>query len=174
MNFVSGGDQVGRIVQSRLTLDAGLAIGAMAHLDLGVVVPMTVSQTGESLVESGTLSGYVLGDPRVSARVKLYETEDNRLAMAATLGSWIPMGDGENFARYGGPGGKVSLNLDYRPLSRLTLAFSGGYHARPKGQVANATIDDELNATIAAHFHLRHYEFIAETSMGWVTLSRSQ
>lgn len=88
------------IIESRVDLDLALAMGFFEHLELGVVLPGTVSQTGDNLSildrEAGSSLQGGFGDIRIIPKLRFLTTGDQVTTLAVALPFSVPSGSGEN------------------------------------------------------------------------------
>ncbi len=135
----------GSVVSSRVGAHLLAGVGLFGRLELGLDVPLTVSQEGElDLIRPGdSLGGTGLGDLRAMAKARLLGNGGVRLALATTL--ILPTGDADNFS-----GGRTAAFEPKLVLAlhsgSLAVALNAGYRVRGKSQVANLIVDDEVSA----------------------------
>ncbi len=87
------------IIGSRVDLELGLAMGFFEHLELGVVVPGTVHQSGDNLAILDRQAGLSLqggfGDIRIIPKVRFFTTRDEVTTVALALPFSVPSGNRE-------------------------------------------------------------------------------
>lgn len=126
-----GDGQRNVILESQDTLNLTLAFTAFERLELGVAVPLVLSQqTGDAfaIVAPGVTApdGFALGDIRITPKVKIIG-----VGRMFALGIAAPMSvpSGGSFAGYGGFSVEPKLLLDFNPAYyfRLTLNVGGRF-----------------------------------------------
>jgi len=144
------GDQeteVTRIIDNQLKGEASLALGLFDFAELGVILPVTIYQTGEGagLVQGNQeVSSFSLSDMRLTPKVRLLDHERfNGLGLALAADVYFPTGDDQNYASDGVFRVAPRLALDYH-LDRFVVALQGGYAIRPTRQLHNYVSDDAL------------------------------
>ncbi len=128
------------VVGNRLQLNGVASVGLFNWLELGLSMPLVLSQSSDNLEALGTegpIKSSVPGDLRASAKVALWrrdKEEEGGFGAAATLGVAFPTGVQEAFSSDGELTLTPGLVLDYRFKGGLLLALNGGYWSRPVGE----------------------------------------
>jgi len=141
---------VSRLIQSQVTVSPWAAFGLFDIVDVGIVVPLVVSQSGGSLAffnrPADAVAGFTLGDMRIIPKVRLLDPEDAAgfgLALAAQI--YVPTGDSDTFNSYGSVRFAPTLALDWRDAhSGFAIAANIGYVFQPRTTAHNLVLDDNL------------------------------
>lgn len=128
------GDVVGRIVDHQIKAELMAALGLFDWLDIGLAVPFVLAQSGEGSSSFGidTISGFALGDIRITPKLRLLKNADFGgvgLAIAAPL--YIPSGDQDSFNGDGGFRAEPRVAFDYAS-DFLTIVANVGVAVRPE------------------------------------------
>ncbi len=140
---------VQKLVDDALRADFAASIGLFDMLSIGVVLPMTLSQSGDDLQLAGrageSVSGFALGDLRVELKGALLTPGDNDgLGLHISLPLYIPIGDKESFHTDEGFRLKPTLGLDYHHDSGFAVAVNAGFQIRPTQPSHNFISDDAI------------------------------
>ncbi len=145
---------VSKLVDHQLGADLSLALGLFDVASLGVVVPMTVSQSGADLTLTGrpnaTVSSFTLGDVRVLPKVQLLKPDnDGGLGLHISVPLWLPTGDADNFASDDAFRLRPTLGIDYHSGGGFVVAANVGYTIRPEQPIHDYVSDDQINWGVA-------------------------
>jgi outer membrane protein OmpA-like peptidoglycan-associated protein len=142
--FFEDGERTGDIVGSRLTLDTAIAYGVLEWLDLGVNLPLVLSQSGFTTDATAELSSFAIGDPSLAVKVRALDKQALGFGASLILSGTVPVGDGE--ALVGDPGfsgtGRLALEIPFG--HRFDLALNGGYRYREPATIRQVTLEHEL------------------------------
>jgi OOP family OmpA-OmpF porin len=133
-------ERVGAMVSSRVTAHVAGAWAVTRQLELGLQLPIVVSQRGEalSLMNAEGMSGAGMATPVLSARLGLLsEQQGQPLDLALELGAGLPVGTGSLLAREAGLRVAPRVMVGRR-FGWLRGAVDLGMHVRP----ARALSDD--------------------------------
>ena len=149
------GDALGgeSLVAGRLSAHLTAALGLWERAEIGLRLPVTLQQTGsfEGLGGSGAPKSTVLGDLALAGKVRLLGPGgfEPGLRLAATLALSLPTGSEEDFAGSGTFAVRPGLVAGVE-LGPVSTALGVGYLARGRSQLAGLTVDDEIDAGLAA------------------------
>ena len=151
------------LIASRVDLELGLAMGFFEHLELGVVLPGTVHQSGDELSVLGRQgdgslqSGF--GDIRIIPKVRFFTSRDEVTTVALALPFSVPSGNRENLL-----GDEF---LTFSPTAVLSfqtrtmdIAANVGVRLRRDQSFAfsvsqeSVTVGNEYFASLGVKFHL--------------------
>jgi len=141
---------VSRLVKSQFKVEPWVAFGLFDIVDIGVVIPLVVSQSGGSLAffnePQDAVAGFAMGDIRIVPKVRILDPDDAfgfGLAFAAQI--YLPTGDTATFNSYGSARFAPTLALDWRDAhSGFTIAANIGYTFQPRATAHNLVLDDSL------------------------------
>jgi OOP family OmpA-OmpF porin len=92
-------------------------VGLGEHASLGLVIPMTLYQTGSdnmpTTIASQPVAHTAVGDLALSAKVKIIDNHNGGFGMAALAGMTIPTGDRSSFAGEGAVTADIRVIVDY-------------------------------------------------------------
>jgi len=138
-----------RLVGTQLTVSPWASFGLFDFVDIGLVVPLVVAQSGGSLAffnSPDAIEGFTMGDVRVIPKVRILHPDDAfgfGLAFAAQI--YLPTGDTDTFNSYGSARFAPTLALDWRDASSgFTLAANIGYTFQPRTTAHNLVLDDSV------------------------------
>ncbi|MEE2786182.1 MAG: OmpA family protein, partial [Myxococcota bacterium] len=160
--LVDDDERTGDLLDNRLLVDASFAYGVLDWLDVGLVLPIAMGQTGLTSHSQEDVATFALGDPRIGVKFSLLPKTQRTIALGIIADSWVPVGDPEAYAGEDGWGGRVTLAADVRLPKRITLAFNAGYKMRPESELAGAVIDDELALGAGAQWRLSKVDLVGE------------
>ncbi len=136
------GERAQRVVGSQLTVDLLGAFAILDVLEIGLDVPLVLSQTGAVDASFG------VGDIRLVPRVQFWE-RDPGFAIGALMDARLPTGDRDAYQ-----GGELRIEprvvADYRLAGGLLLGVNVGYGVRPETVLHDLEVDDALTWGIAA------------------------
>ncbi len=141
---------VDRLVDDRLTLHVDAAIGFFGYAELGIGVPLHVSQSGVELSAIGapgtSASGYATGDLRVVPKVRFWDPRDAQgFGLHISLPIHFPLDTESPFVSDGDIRFEAQLGLDYRHAATgIHIAGSVGYHHRAERIVHNISVGPTL------------------------------
>jgi OmpA-OmpF porin, OOP family len=142
------GEELGALVGQRVTAHLAAAYGVFNWLELGVQVPVLLTQGGDDLTAFGLdrpAEGLALGTPYVSARVALLSQADEQLvdlALGAMVG--LPVGSAAALAKDGSVRLIPSVMVGRR-FGLLRAALDAGLTVRERiVLVEDGNIQDEL------------------------------
>ncbi len=150
--YDADGALVGQIVDDRLSLDVTAAWGVLERLELGLVVPVVLSQSaqlgGEGFLArpaSESLAGAGLSDPALQVRFRWLRAEADGLALALSAAATAPVSGGQDFL--GEPHAtfvpKLGLGLPVGRDGRMGLEL--GFRAREdREDFYGLPVSDEL------------------------------
>ncbi len=140
------GEVDGALVRGRLGLDLGLAVGLTRWLELGAALPVVLFQSGDG--EAGgralpALASAGTGDLRLRAKVALLTSVRDGFGVGFVVEGFFPTAVRGGFAGDDGFGGAALVLADFRLLG-FHLALSAGYRIRPRRELGDLTVDDEI------------------------------
>lgn len=150
--YDADGVLVGQLVDDRLSLDVTAAWGVLERLELGLVLPIVLSQSaqlgGEGFLARPTaesLAGAGLSDPALQARFRLLRAEADGLDLALSAAATAPVSGGQDFL--GEPHAtfvpKLGLGLPVGRDGRMGLEL--GFRAREdREDFYGLPVSDEL------------------------------
>ena len=139
-----------RLVENQIKLEPWAAFGLFDIVDVGLVVPLVVSQSGQSLSffnSDDEVGGFALGDIRLIPKVRVLDPDIAMgfgIAIAANI--YLPTGDSDTFNSYGAARFKPTLAIDWRDKGGgFSIAANIGYMFQPKTTAHNLVMDDSLH-----------------------------
>ena len=157
--------RTGELIDNRLLVDASFAYGVLQWLDIGLVLPLALGQTGTLSTGTDDIAAVALGDPRLAAKFIVFDRPDNPLGVSVITESWLPVGQEDAYAGEGGPGASVRTAFEFKSSHRLRFALNAAYHMRPKAEIVGAELDDELRLGAAAYGRLSRLDLIGEMTV---------
>ncbi len=159
--IVEGGEETTTDVLGTVQrLDVGLGFGIADILDLGVVVPLALTQdvSGTTLVPSvGPSSGFELHDVRLATRIRPFARTASGFGLALAATVFVPTGDDVGtFSTDGAVRVEPRLVLDWRTAAGFGITGNIGYQVRPKRTSHNLVSDDTLRYSVAVEVPLGH------------------
>ena len=141
-----------RFIDHRVGADVGLALGLFDRLELGVTLPLTLSQGGDDLAALGrpgeTVSAFALGDLGARLAFRLFGGRSGfQLHLAGRVA--IPTGDADAYMSDGALRIEPSLGLGYA-ADGFRVAFEVGYELRPERVAATHVGDDMVRWGLGA------------------------
>jgi len=143
----------GTLVDSRFAAHLTAALGLWERAEVGLRLPVVLYQNGslEGLGGTGSPSSTAVGDLAVSGKVRLLGPRGwgRGFRLAGTVTLMLPTGPEEDFAGSGAvafrPGLVAGLDLGF-----VSAALNVGYLARGASRLPGLTLDDEIDAGLAA------------------------
>ena len=144
-----------RLIDSRFTTDVLGAVGILDWLQLGVALPIIVTQSGDDLApvgRGGESVGSALGDLRVIPQFTILGGEEGfGLHVAVVLS--LPTGDEANFAGDGAVRIRPVLGLGYA-AGGYRVGFEAGYEIRSERRASSYVSDDMLRWALGGRIPL--------------------
>jgi len=143
-------DVVSQLIEHQLRADLWLSMGFADFLELGVVVPLVLNQSGGDLTifarPSETVDAIAMGDIRVVPKLRLFGGESTAgFGMAFLFDLSIPTGSRGDFTSDGELRFSPRVVLDWTHADTgFSVVANVGYHLRPKTTINNLVIDDAL------------------------------
>ncbi len=145
-------DQVrGRIIRERLTLHLMRQYSVAQRVELAILLPIVVFQSGDDLTGAGLhrLAPGGLSSPVLSARIGLLRSADGSpIDLAVQFASALPFGNAYAFARNPGFSLAPRMMASMKVLDQWMINAEGGASLRPPVTLGDLTIHNELNANI--------------------------
>ncbi len=141
--FVDG-KRVGSVVESRFSAHLGFAVGVARWLELGLQLPVVLSQTGEDLSAAGIakVTGTVMGAPLVRAQFSiLHQSRGAPVDLGLALGVTLPIGSASGLSKDPGAGFSV--------LPTVGVGHSFGSTLRLGGELGAVIRETDLLSTYA-------------------------
>ncbi|MBK7538198.1 MAG: OmpA family protein [Myxococcales bacterium] len=155
---MSDGDRVGSLVANRLGGDLVAAVRFKNRFELGVAAPLIVAQSNDlgslmGAAPSGDLSGFGLGDLRLTPKVTLVrQSGRSPVSLALMLGVTLPTSTSDDYGGDDGVTASPALLVSRGRAVGIRLAAAMGYRARPKAQALNLVVDDEVFGQLGAAY----------------------
>ena len=141
------------IIDSQTKVEVLAGMGFFDMVDLAVAFPIIMAQSGDSVaaIVAEGVSGFALGDLRITPRVKILDRDLLfGIGLAAEVPLYVPTGDkatfnGESFRA------APTLIADYKHDSGFGVAFNVGYLIREKQVLHDLVNDDVLRWGLGAN-----------------------
>ncbi|HVP69056.1 MAG TPA: hypothetical protein VMT17_17535 [Anaeromyxobacteraceae bacterium] len=177
LKVVSGSTQVA-LVSDQWNLQLGGSVGILPWLEVGLVLPATVAQSGQAVPElDPALATYApsagFGDPRVVVRARLLEVGD--FALAAIAPVTIPVGSSQNYIGWDSVTVAPAVAAE-GSVAGLRLLANAGVALRPSRTEGDLTVGSAFTygAAAAYRFPLAGQRFdVLGTITGEVSLNGS-
>jgi outer membrane protein OmpA-like peptidoglycan-associated protein len=143
----------GKLVDSRFSAHLTAALGLWERAEVGLRLPVVLYQDGslEGIGGTGSPASTALGDLAIGGKVRLLGPSGwgSGFRLAATAALSVPTGSDEDFAGSGTVAFRPGLvaGLDLGPVA---AALNVGYLARGEAKLPGLTLDDEIDAGLAA------------------------
>ena len=144
------------VIEYRLTTDLTLAYGPLAWLDLGVAVPVVLTQQGRNIDDDADLASFAFADPGLTVKATLLDKGAWPVGAALLAGVTLPLGDADAFAGEANATAFGKLALEYPVTHRLDVALNGGYRARERSRINQVFVDDELMVGLGVSWRQAH------------------
>ena len=148
-------DVPGELIRSQLKTEVWGSLGLFGVGELGVVLPMIATQSGDAITPSAeagqAISGAALADVRLVPRVRLPVAPERLAGFGAGLlmPVYLPTGDPASFSSDGQVRVEPRLVVDWRHPVGVVATANLGYQLRPRRQLENITSDDALRWALA-------------------------
>jgi len=149
------GDIVVRLIESRVTTEVWAALGLFDILEIGLVMPVILAQSGEDLSVvglTGSVDGAALRDLRIVPKLQIFRFNGFGIGLLGQI--FVPTGDPSQFASDGGIRGQVRLVADYEDAGGFALALDGGLDFRPRRATLTHISDDAVRLGLAVRVPL--------------------
>lgn len=147
-------DEIVRLLDDQLKTEFSFGMGFFDFLDFGATVPVTVYQTGESLLQYNnnpdSVSSFSFADPRVSLKASFIPDRLGGLGLAVKGTTYIPLGNRE-FHTDGDFRFEPELIIDWAN-DDFKIALNGAYQIRSEKILLNVGSDDVLKLAAGAQF----------------------
>ncbi|MFT6397418.1 MAG: hypothetical protein ACJAYU_002171, partial [Bradymonadia bacterium] len=170
----AGGEDVIAVVSGQLQLDLTGYVGVTDWLELGLGLPVVLSQSGDATAEVlGTAvvpSGGGLGDPRLAVRGQILGPDQRivRHGFDLSIGveARLPLGDSDKFQGDQGLRIHSFLASEYSLENGIRIALQLGYLVRQETIIRELEVDDELTWALAASVPLGDLAVLPEIAGG--------
>jgi outer membrane protein OmpA-like peptidoglycan-associated protein len=160
------------IVGGQLTANIMGAIGIADRLEVGIDIPLVLTQSGDAIIAAGIPTadeaGFGLGDIRFVPTLNFFNknTESNPggLALSLAVNTWLPTGDEGFFQGDGSVRVEPRLMLDIATTRQTIFSINAGYLIREEETIRNLEVDDTV--TWGAGVDI---PFGASNSLHWLT-----
>ncbi len=145
------GAPLAAVVSRQVATDVYGGIGLLPWLSAGVVLPIYPSTSGEVLPDRYQLEqvgGAALGDPRLSAKAILVDSENDGFGLAIAEELSLPLATGGNFTGDESVVSFTSLAADYA-WRGWRGSINVGYRMRETVQVAGRELGDDVTFGLA-------------------------
>ncbi len=144
------GNEVAKLIDSRLTTEFWAALGLFDFLEIGVVLPVVLTQSSADLSAigvTGTLDGASLRDLRIVPKLQLVSSGGFGIGLLGQI--FVPTGDQDQYASDGAVRGQVRAIFDYESSSGFAVSFDGGLDFRPRRVSLTHVSEDNLQLGLA-------------------------
>lgn len=152
-----GGDPLGGVVDQQFYGSLGASIVAARRLQLGLDLPLAISQSAGSATPT-EVSGTAVGDLRAQAVVNVFSTREQLDDAGAALGvigeMYVPTGDGASFTG-GALRGGGGLVFEVFANARTHFALAAIYRAAPTIVLLDSRLDDSIQWSLAGERRIR-------------------
>ena len=148
------GDIVTDLISDRVTTEVWAALGLFDFLEIGLVMPVILAQSGDDLGViglSGSVDGAALRDLRIVPKLQLVRAGGFGLGVLGQI--FVPTGDQSQFGSDGDVRGQVRLVADYED-GGFALALDGGLDFRPRRQTLTHISEDAVRLGLAVRVPL--------------------
>ena len=143
---MSDGARVGSLVANRVGGELSLAVQLAHRLEIGLGAPVIVSQSddlgGATMAGTQNLSGFGLGDLRISPKVTLVRARSFAAAAYASIS--LPTSTSDDYGGDDGVTSSYGLALSVGRTIGPRVALNGGYRVRPSAAALDLVVDDEV------------------------------
>ena len=162
------GNRAAEIVSAQLAADLLGAYGITDWLDVGLALPLVLSQSGDASdidpASSATGAGFALGDLRIHGRASLTEAPAEGISapmLGLDVGLRLPTGDDGDYQ-----GGELRVEprllFDWVFADRSRVGAQLGYLVRPSRELENVNVNDQLSLSASAAVN------VGARSRGWI------
>ena len=142
LRLVNGSSQAA-LVSDQWNLQIGASLGVLSWLEVGLVLPATLAQSGQTVPElDPSLATYAptvgFGDPRVVLRARLVEFGAFALAVIAPF--TIPLGSKQNYIGWDSATFTPAVAAEWSGLGGLRLLANAGVALRPPRTEGDLTV----------------------------------
>jgi outer membrane protein OmpA-like peptidoglycan-associated protein len=141
---VTTGEEIA-LIEHQLTLNVLGAVGFFDRLELGVALPVTLSQSqgdNTASLSAANLSSPVLGDLRLYPKVRIIDGE--RFGLALVVPVTLPTGNQDNLQGNASVTVEPRLALEFHFTDRFRGAATVGYLIRKQQTLFNIDLGNEL------------------------------
>lgn len=142
--FYKGGARTADIITARSTLDLAFAAGLSEGVDLGLVTPMVLSQTGRQVGDPGPIARFAFGDPRLTLKGQIFDKRSFNLGLSLVLTGTVPLGDADALVGERNATGEALLAFEIPIGHRLDLLVNGGARLREDTDIGGIELSNEL------------------------------
>ncbi|MFO0746437.1 MAG: OmpA family protein [Myxococcota bacterium] len=162
VSFQDRSQVTARLVDARWTAEVMAAVGLFDYFELGLVMPLVVSQSGDDLGAIGrpgeTVDGFALGDLRIIPKVRILggaADGSDGFGLHLLVPIAVPTGSQDGLASDGAIRLRPTLGLDYA-FSGHVIAANVGYEIRSAEELETYTSDDALRWSVGARVAVLH------------------
>ncbi len=163
------------LLAHRAALDLFASMTIHARFSLGLSGRFVLYQSRPStFVAQGlthtlpTLTTTGPGDLRVVPKIWLLQAKDAFVDLSFMPGVWLPLGSGDSYLREKGAAFEPELVIS-KALGRLALAMNVSYLVRPRSELLNIVVDDELRGRLGLGYEVNEGGAALEASLLFAT-----
>ncbi len=170
------GGRARSLVKDQVVMHLLAAIGFYDWVELGIDVPMVLTQGGDTtsdLSGLGAGQGFGMGDIRASLKVRLLpQSASSRAGLALQSTFFIPSGDPERFLG-GGFSAEPRVVFDWTFAGGARLMANVGWRFKQRAELGNLTVDDTLTYGLGADIPFGAFHLVPELGGGISVLGKS-
>ena len=157
LSAVAGGERLAALVARRTTASVSAALSPASWLSIGVDLPLVATQgrgagTAAAPMGLAPLARRGLGDLRVLIKLGILSQARHGVGLALVPAVTLPThAPGDAYLGDHGAGVAPALAVS-RAWPRWRVAVNAGYHARPRAQLLDLVVGDELFARAGVGF----------------------
>ncbi|MBL0213438.1 MAG: OmpA family protein [Myxococcales bacterium] len=152
---MSNGDRVAAFVHNRVGGELVGSIHLYDRLELDLGAPLIVAQSSDLnglMNPNGSLSGFGLGDLRITPKVQVIRQGRSPVAVAILVGVTLPTSTSDDYAGDNGVTVSPAIAISRGRSRGSRISIGGGYRARPTSRALNLIVDDEVYAQAGAGY----------------------
>ena len=140
-----------RLVDGRITTEVLAAVGLVDWLEIGLAMPLVLTQSGEDLGPLGrageTVDGFALGDLRITPKATFLKADEG-LGVQLSVALMVPTGDPDGYASDGAVRVRPMIGVDFAS-GGFRVAAELGYELRTERTAGTYVSDDMLRWGLA-------------------------
>ncbi|MGM0556571.1 MAG: OmpA family protein [Myxococcota bacterium] len=138
------GDEIGSLIGNQLKTEVWASVGLFDFADIGVVMPLILTQSGDDIGSISAAEGFAAGDLRLVPKFQILEPGTVGGLGVGLLGTvWLPTGDQDTYNSDGAVRVEPRLIVDYT-VGELVLLTNVGFQLRETLNQRNYTSGNML------------------------------
>ena len=158
------GNRTGSLVSDRLSANLLVALGLYEYVQIGVDIPIVLSQNADQVpnVVQDSLASLGMGDVRLMAKLRLLSQKRHGMSLAIIPVITVPSARAKDYRGEEGVSFQPEIAVSRTWAKVFRSAINVGYRLRKNADLRGLRVDDELFLRVGVA-----YRFVPSLELGW-------